>query len=130
MKDWIVFVCLLVFSSEISFAGTETKLNGYAEWRHGSLLIVDGERVFADKSTKFKGNGDAKSFETIPIGYEVKIKGDRKPDGLVYAKEIEAKPNGTAMYEDDLKKQFDQMENLYKQQGKMFEESSDGKEQD
>src|SRR5262245_57080093 len=113
-----VFVSLLVFMPGISFAGNETKLNGYAEWRHGDLLIVDGERVFADKSTKFKGSGDAKSFATIPAGYEVKIKGDRHPDGLVYAKEIEAKPNGKAMYEDDLVQAFNQMEGLYKQQGK------------
>src|SRR5262249_40658889 len=67
---------------------------------------------------------------TIPAGYEVKIKGDRHPDGLVYAKEIEAKPNGKAMYEDDLVQAFNQMEGLYKQQGKMFEEGSDGKEHD
>src|SRR5262245_56340584 len=56
---------------------------GYAEWRQGDLLIVDGQRVGVTPKTKFRGSGNAKDFPSIPLGYEVKVKGARRGDGVI-----------------------------------------------
>ena len=34
----------------------EVKLDGYAEFREGDALLIDGQRVWADGKTKLKGN--------------------------------------------------------------------------
>jgi hypothetical protein len=100
------------------------------EWKHGDLIIVEGQRVLVVGSTKFKGSGDAKTFATIPLGYELRAKGDRRPDGVIVAKELDAKPNGDAMFENDLKQGFDQIEADYLKKGHLSETGSDGKVQD
>lgn len=106
------------------------KHQGYAEWRHGDALIVDGQRVRAGVRTKFKGAGDAKSFATIPLGYEVKAAGSRLGDGTILADLVEAKPNGDALFETDLKKAFDETEKKYREEGRVFEEDEGGKTTD
>ena len=47
-------VCLAVASAVIAQGKTEP-LNGYAEWRQGTEIIVDGQRVTFTASTKFTG---------------------------------------------------------------------------
>jgi Zn-dependent protease with chaperone function len=69
---------------------------------------------------KFKGAGEAKSFATIPLGYELKAKGVRKPDGSLLAREIEAKPNGSAMFEGEIKSSTDQMEAKAREMGRFY----------
>lgn len=111
---------------EAAAAGAE-KHEGYAEFRRGDALIVDGQRVRAGARTKFKGGGQARSFDQIPLGYEVKVAGTRLSDGTLLADEVEAKPNGDALFESDLKQAFDQTESRYRERGEVFEEGEDGR---
>jgi Zn-dependent protease with chaperone function len=104
------------------------KIEGYAEWRRGDLLVVDGQRVKPAPGIKFKAHGDARDFASIPLGYEIKLEGERQADGVVLASRLEAKPNGSAMFESDLRQSFDQMEKTYLKAGKMFEQDAKGKE--
>jgi Zn-dependent protease with chaperone function len=83
--------------------GKDEKVDGYAEWRAGACLISDGEKVCAAPGHKFKGEGEAKDFASIPLGYELKAKGTRLPDGTLLAREVEAKPNGMALFEGEVR---------------------------
>ena len=56
----------------------EEKVEGYAEWRRGDCLLVDGQRVCPDSQTEFKGEDGAVDFASIPLGYEVKARGVRR----------------------------------------------------
>jgi Zn-dependent protease with chaperone function len=107
-------------------AGEEEKVEGYAEWRRADVLLVDGQRVRPAASAKFKGGGEARSFVSIPLGYEVKAKGVRLADGTLLAREIEAKPNGKALFESDLREAFDELEEKFRRRGRMYEEDDDG----
>lgn len=120
-------VALLATATVASGQGSEPKLEGYAEWRHADLLVVDGQRLRAGPGHRFKGSGDARDFQSIPLGYEVKARGERLPDGVVLAREIEAKPNGSALFEQDLRSAFDEMEKSYRQKGHVYEELGGGK---
>jgi hypothetical protein len=81
----------------------EEKVDGYLEWRQGDVLIADGQKIRVATATKFKGKADAKNPAAIPLGYEVKAKGMRDDEGILVARELEAKPNGAAMFEGDVK---------------------------
>jgi hypothetical protein len=122
----------LAFASPVpsGFGGDappDVALEGYAEWRQGANLVVDGQRVRAAAKLRFKGAGDARDFRSIPLGYEAKVKGVRLADGTVLAREVEAKPNGDAMFEGDLKKAFNETEAEYRRKQKVFEEGENGK---
>lgn len=107
-----------------AYAGQQVKLDGYVEGREGGELIVDGQRVRSGSRVKQKGHGPG--FAAIPLGYEVKVKGARQADGSVLAAEIEAKPNGRALFEDDLRESFDALEDRFRRSGRMFEEGPYG----
>jgi Zn-dependent protease with chaperone function len=98
--------------------GRGEKVDGYAEWRAGACLIADAQRVCPARGFKFKGEGEARSFETIPLGYELKAKGKRQRDGSLLAREIEAKPNGSAMFEGEVRSATDQAEAQARQSGR------------
>lgn len=102
------------------------KHEGYAEFRRGDALIVDGQRVRVGARTQFKASGAARSFATIPLGYEVKATGTRLGDGTLLAEQVEAKPNGNALFESDLRESFDQTEKQYRDQGAVYEEDDAG----
>ncbi len=101
------------------------ELNGYAEWRDADVLTVDGQRLRATPATKFKGKS-APSLDAIALGYEVKAKGVRGPDAVVQAAEIEAKPNGEALFEADVRKATDEIEEVWLRAGEMYEPKEDG----
>jgi hypothetical protein len=105
----------------------QVSLDGYAEWRQGPNLVVEGQRVRAAATLRFKGTDEARDFRSIPLGYEVKVKGLRLADGTVLAREVEAKPNGDAMFESDLKKAFNETEAEYRSKHRVFEQGQDGK---
>jgi Zn-dependent protease with chaperone function len=74
---------------------------GYAEWLRGTTMIVDGQQVVITPQTKLKGlarNG----VGSIEPGAEITVKGARGPEGLVYAKEVEAKANGASFLEREI----------------------------
>ena len=79
-----------------AYSGPAESLDGYAEWRKGEILVVDGQRVVASPGMTFKGDGEARDFGSIPIGYEVKVRGEREASGVLVAREVEAKPNRRA----------------------------------
>ena len=105
----------------------EEKVDGYLEWRQGDLLVVDGQRVRTQTATRFKGKEPATSIASIPMGFEVKAKGTRQADGSLLARELEAKPNGSAMFEKDVKSMTDQAESQYRRAGRFFNELEGGR---
>lgn len=107
-------------------AQSRAKAEGYAEWRSGDLLIVDGQRVRLAPKGRFTGEGDARTFASVPLGYEVKAEGPRAPDGVIVATRVEAKPNGSALFEGDLISAFNEMEAQFRRRGQIFEEDENG----
>lgn len=105
----------------------ELKLDGYAEWRDRGALVIEGQRVRLAPGGKFKGGGDARDFASVPLGYEVKVKGTRQRDGSILAREVEAKPNGDALFEGELKRAFDEQETQFRRAGRMFEQDDQGR---
>jgi len=120
----LVGVLALAAAPSDQTVGKTEKLSGYAEWKRGDLIIVDGQRVRASRATKFKGQ--AKSLDAMPYGYEVAAQGVRLADGVVQATEIEAKPNGTALFENDVRQATDEIEAIWLREGVMFEPNDDG----
>jgi Zn-dependent protease with chaperone function len=123
-------VALLVLMPAAS-ASEKVELDGYAEWRadsgqDGPYLIVDGQRVITTPGMRFKGEGAARDFGSIPLGYEVKVEGSRVKGGAIAARKIEAKPNGTAMFEKELEQAFDDTEATWRQRGYAFDQGSRG----
>ncbi len=107
-------------------AGNETKVEGYAEWRKGGFLIVDGQRLRWPGTAKFKGEGAARDFASIPLGYEVKAKGVRLPDGSIMTTEVQAKPNGTALFEPDVRQATTEMESAWLHAGEVYQDEGGG----
>jgi Zn-dependent protease with chaperone function len=99
------------------------KLQGYAEWRHGGDLIVDGQRLVAGPSARIRG---ASSLGAIPLGYEVDAEGVRRADGRIAATTITARPNGTAMFEKEIRSASDDQEKKWLADGAVSEETPAG----
>jgi Zn-dependent protease with chaperone function len=91
-------------------------LDGYAEWRHGEDLIVDGQRVRAAPEATITG---AASVAAIPLGYEVRVTGTRAPDGSVRAASVAAAPNLETGLERQLRRAFDQKEAQFLREGRV-----------
>jgi Zn-dependent protease with chaperone function len=125
VRGLVLVVILMALPGPIPGQGKTEKLQGYAEWHTGGLLVVDGQRVRADQRTKFKGK-TPRSLDLIPLGYEVEVKGKRQSDGTVLAESVEAKPNGTALFEPDVLAASDQIEQIWVKEGMMFEPRPDG----
>src|SRR5262245_24795411 len=122
----LVLLAVLWFGASAAAAQTkvtEEKAEGYAEWRVDACLLVDGQKVCPVVGAKFKGSGEARAFASIPLGYEVKAKGTRGADGSLQAREIEAKPNGGAMFESEVKSSTDAAEQKYRAAGSFLEDS-------
>lgn len=105
--------------------GRRVSLDGYAEWLHDDIVIVDGQRVQTDAATRFKGTR-ARAFSDIALGDEVRLTGIRRADGSVLATEFEAKVNGEALFEDEVKAATDEMEATWLRRGAMVEPKEDG----
>ena len=121
----LLVACALFGPAGLLEAQKAEKADGYAEWRKGDTLIVDGQRVRADDRTKFKGK-KISGLASIPLGYEMSVEGRRLEDGTLLAATIEAKPNGTALFEDAVKKATDEIEGIWLRGGSMFEPGKDG----
>jgi Zn-dependent protease with chaperone function len=96
----------------------ETKVNGYAEFRRGDTLMVDGQRIVSGGKAKL---GD------IPLGYEVKVTGQRDASGVVVAKKVESKPNKMDETEQQIIAASDQAEKSWVDRKMMFEPADSGK---
>jgi hypothetical protein len=106
--------------------GKEDTAEGYLEFRDGSALVVDGQRIVADAGTHLKLK-DAAAVASLPLGYEVKARGVRRPDGVLAAKELEAKPNGSALFEKNVRQLTDRAEAEYRRAGRYYTELPHGR---
>jgi len=97
--------------------GLKARVHGYAEYHQDGVLIVEGQRIIADHDTRFDG---ATSLSAIPLGYEVKAEGRRERGGLIRATKVEAKPNGSAMYESNVESATNQLEQAWLRAGEMY----------
>jgi Zn-dependent protease with chaperone function len=97
------------------------KVDGYAEWREGACLIVDGQRVCPAPGMRFKGEGDAKAYDAVPLGYELRAEGRRQADGTLLALKMEAKPNGKGLIENAVRSATDQAEKRAVENGRFLE---------
>ena len=102
---------------------TET-INGYAEFKRGDTLIVEGQRVVATQTTKLKG---AKRLSDIPLGFEVKVNGTRNASGVLIAEQVEAKANTSGGTEQQIIASSDEAEQTWVKEGMMFEPADSGK---
>lgn len=100
------------------------KVSGYAEYRQGDLLIVDGQRIAVTATTKLRGK--VATFGAIPLGFEVEAKATRTRDGILVATEVEAKANGQGLFESDIRSVTDQMEAKWLRAGAVTEEDEEG----
>jgi Zn-dependent protease with chaperone function len=108
-----------------SFAGQAAEVNGYVEYRRGDALVVEGQRIVAGPRTRVRGEGEAKSFASIPLGYQVEASGKRRADGAIVADRIDAKANGQQMFESDVRDATDQLEKTYRDRGEFLMAAGD-----
>lgn len=121
----LVAVALIVFAADTAIAEKSESLRGYAEWRHGQTLVVDGQRVAVDRGTVLKGAARG-GLASIELGWEVNVKGVRLPDGSLRAVQLEAKPNGLAFMEQDLVSASDEQEQQWLRDRRVTEEDDNG----
>lgn len=121
----VLVVGLTAGVPELSAQGA-VKLDGYAEWKPGAgVLVVDAQRVRADDRTKWKGT--YRRVDDVPLGHEVRVTGTRQPDGTVLAREIDVRPNGSALFEKDVQAGTAELEGLWLQSGSAFEADQQGR---
>ncbi len=99
--------------------------SSYAEWKVPGALIVDGQKVIAGASTKWKGKFS--SIDAVPLGHEVRVKGVRQPTGEVLAHEIDVRPNGKALFEPEVQQGTNELEGLWLRNRAAFEADGTGK---
>jgi Zn-dependent protease with chaperone function len=124
----IVSVGLAAAASAL--AGDSAKVAGSLDYRKpDGFLVVDAQRLQVTKKTHFTGSGKAKSPDTIPLGYLIKANGSRAKDGTIVLTQLDARPNGMQMFEEDVLKSTNQAEKSYVQAKKVYDQGPDGKEQ-
>ena len=102
-------------------------MDGYLEYRKGSYLVVDAQRIEVTPKTKIRA-GKARSLADVPLGYEIKARGTRRGDGTFVASEIEARRNGMAFLEEDVLASTNKTEQAYVKARKVYDAGPDGKE--
>jgi Zn-dependent protease with chaperone function len=100
------------------------KISGYADFRRGDTVVVDGQRVVATQNTRLAG---ARTLRDIPLGYEVKVQGHRDPSGVMIAEQVQAKPNGTDGTEQEIIAASNQAEETWVKKKMMFQPADSGK---
>jgi len=100
------------------------KISGYAEFKRGDTVMVDGQRVVATQVTHVSG---AKTLKDIPLGYELKVKGNRDKSGALIASQVDARPNGTDGTEQEIIAASNQAEDTWVKHKMMFQPADSGK---
>jgi len=101
------------------------RINGYAEFRNGDTLIVEGQRVVAGPGAIVSGP-KISDLSSVPLGNEVKLEGKRNPAGILIASRVETKPNGTDKTEQQILAASDEAEKAWVDQKMMFEPGDSG----
>lgn len=104
---------------------TSEHLSGYAEWRRGAEIVVDGQRLRTGPRTVW--TGAFRTLSAVPLGYEVRADATREPDGALLASAIDVRPNGSALFEGDVQQGTDALEGLWLQRGEAFEGDASGR---
>jgi hypothetical protein len=105
-------------------AADTVKLDSYAEWRTGDSLVVDGQRVYTSARTRWKGGFTR--LDDIPMGAEVRVKGQRQPDGRILATEMDVRPNtDDALFESDVRTGTNELEQAWRNEREAFEPGED-----
>ena len=99
--------------------------SSYAEWKQPGALVVDGQRVVANAATKWKGKFT--SLDAIPLGHEVRVDGLRQPGGDVLAREVDVRPNGSALFEPEVQQGTNELEGLWLRNRAAFEADGTGR---
>jgi Zn-dependent protease with chaperone function len=121
----VLVVGLVAGGPELS-AQESVKLDGYAEWKPSAgLLVVDAQRVRVNERTKWKGK--FQRVDDVPLGFEVRVTGTRQADGTVLAREIDARANGNALFENDVQAGTQELEGAWLRSGSAFEADQAGK---
>lgn len=121
----LVILCASPLPSLRAAEDKREKVDGYAEWKKGDLIVVDGQRVRGGPNTKYKGK-DVRDVRSIPLGYEVEAKGLRDATGILVADTIEVKANGAALFEKEVLQATNEMENAWVQAREVSQPRSDG----
>lgn len=119
---FVALICLAAASSA-SAQGKQQTINGYAEYYKNGYLMVEGQRIAASHRTVFK---KVSGLAGVPLGFEVKVEGARQPDGTFLATQLEAKPNGIAMFEAEALSSADAAENFCVSKGMLLEPGPGG----
>ena len=122
-------MALLALLAVTTLASSAEKLSGYAEFRDGKIIVVDGQVVREDNRTKYKNkkqNG-IQRLPRIPLGYEVEVTGTRLDDGSVLAKQIVVSWNTESPTESQLKSMSDRNETVYRSKGRVVETDPSGR---
>jgi hypothetical protein len=130
MRPRLALLALLAACAASASAQTqasEETLDGYAEWRRGAELVVDGQRVRLAAGGKFKGQDGAEAMDDVPLGFEVKATGRRAADGSLAARQVEVQRNGQAMFEKKVWELTDEAEADYRRARRFFQKSSSGR---
>jgi Zn-dependent protease with chaperone function len=110
-------------AADVEAGAAPEKLEGYAEWRRDGELIVGGQRLALARGGKFAGEAQARDFDSVPLGYEISATGRRRPDGALLATEVQARSNGTAMFEKEVRQATDKAEASYRRAGAFYQTS-------
>lgn len=130
LTPWMVVIGLAAATWDVSAQRSASPASvelgsSYAEWKLPDALVVDGQKVVVDASTKWKGK--FKSIEAVPIGHEVRVKGVRRATGEVLAREIDVRPNGTALFEPEVLQGSNELEGLWIRNRTAFEADGAGR---
>lgn len=126
MKGACIAVVVGLLAAPLPAAPSGITLEAYAEWHKGHDLIVDGQRVTANNRTRFKGR--YRNLDSIPLGYEISVQGTRLPDGRILAEQVDARANGSALGESQIRQATDQVEAKWLTAGAVSETDAKGQE--
>jgi len=108
------------FSARVDAPGEPIVIRGYADFRHGGVFIVDGQRIRIWAETVM--GGEVSNPSEVRLGYEVEAEGPRLADGTVLARRFEAKPNDGQFMETQVVAAANRIEREWLQAGRMYED--------
>ena len=94
------------------------KTQGPIDFVRDTLFYIDGQPVIANDATKYKG---VKGWADLKAGYWTKAEGRRRPDNVIVATKIEARPNQLEGNEGQIIDITNQIEKLWVDKKMMFE---------
>lgn len=107
-----------LFGTRVEAEGEAIVIKGYADFRHGGVFIVDGQRIRIYADTVI--GGQVRNAADVKLGYEVQVEGPRLHDGTVLARRFEAKPNDGQMFETQVVSAAHRIEREWLQAGRMY----------